>query len=63
MGLDRGELSEEEHWFPPLNGLAVFANKHALAQAHACGGGKRKGVGRVAVRQAVGPEEAKPGTK
>jgi hypothetical protein len=26
-----------------LNGLAVFAHKHALALAHACGGGKRTG--------------------
>ena len=26
-----------------LNGCAVFANKHALAQAHACEGGKRTG--------------------
>jgi hypothetical protein len=26
-----------------LNGCAVFAPKHALAQAHACEGGKRKG--------------------
>src|SRR5580693_9129944 len=32
------------HWvFPPfLNGRAVFANKHALALAHASGGGKCK---------------------
>ena len=27
---------------PFLNGLAVFANKHALALAHASGGGKCK---------------------
>ena len=30
---------------PFLNGLAVFAHKHALAQAHACRGGKCKGRG------------------
>jgi hypothetical protein len=28
-----------------LNGLAVFAHKHALALAHASGGGKCKGSG------------------
>jgi len=37
---------------PFLNGLAVFAHKHALALAHASRGGKRKGVGRVAFRPA-----------
>ena len=32
------------HWVVPpfLNGRAVFANKHALALAHASGGGKCK---------------------
>ena len=30
---------------PFLNGLAVFAHKHALAQAHACRGDKCKGRG------------------
>ncbi len=33
---------------PGLNGCAVFAHKHALAQAHACGGGKCIAVGKVA---------------
>ena len=36
---------------PFLNGLAVFANKHALALAHASEGGKCNGVGKVTAGQ------------
>jgi len=36
---------------PFLNGLAVFAYKHALALAHASEGGKCNGVGKVALGQ------------
>ena len=36
---------------PFLNGLAVFADKHALAQAHASEGGKCNGVGKVTAGQ------------
>ncbi len=35
---------------PGLNGCAVFAHKHALAQAHACGGGKCIAVVKVGRR-------------
>ena len=34
-----------------LNGVAVFAHKHALALAHASEGGKCNGVGKVALGQ------------
>ena len=37
---------------PFLNGLAVFAHKHALALAHASEGGKCNGVGKVTAGQA-----------
>jgi hypothetical protein len=36
---------------PSLNGLAVFAHKHALALAHASEGGKCNGVGKVTAGQ------------
>jgi hypothetical protein len=36
---------------PFLNGLAVFAHKHALALAHASEGGKCNGVGKVTAGQ------------
>ena len=41
------------HWVNPpfLNGLAVFAHKHALALAHASEGGKCNGVGKVTAGQ------------